>query len=89
MTITAMKKKLHEYVENGDPQKIKLFYSLLEDKESEIEWSDEFVKELDRRTYEMENDLVKTYTLDEMITEARKRTKAKLRNGIKNAPKSK
>jgi len=89
MTLSTIKKKLHEYVENGDPKKIKLLYSIVENEEKETEWSTEFIKELDKRKYEMDNDLVKTYSLDEMITEARKKTKARLKNGVKNTSKSK
>ena len=89
MTLSTIKKKLHEYIDNGDPDKIKLIYSIVENEDKEFEWSDEFVKELDRRKYEMDNDLVKTYSLDEMITAARKKTKARLTNGTKNTSKSK
>ena len=89
MQTTVIRQQLHEYVDNGDPKKIKLLYSIVENEEQETEWGDEFLKELDKRRHEMDNDLVKTYSLDEMITEARKKTKARLKNGAKNTSKSK
>ena len=91
MTINTIKEKLHNYLENGDPKKVKAFYAMIEDEIAGSElWTDEFVKELDKRNYEMENKLVKTYTLDEMISEARRKTKIKVKKyGAKNASKSK
>ena len=90
MTLNTIKEKLHQYLDNGDPKKVKAFYAMVEDEISEVElWSNKFVKELNKRNYEMENGLVKTYTLDEMINEARKKTKNKLSNGIKNTSRSK
>ncbi len=89
MALNTIKEKLHNYIDNGDPKKVKAFYAMVENeiKEEEI-YTDEFWKEMDKRNYEMENNLVKTYTLDEMITEARKKTKIKLRHGSKNTSKS-
>ena len=90
MTLNVIKEKLHNYLENGDPKKVKAFYAMVEDDITGEEiFTDEFVKELDKRTYEMENNLVKTYTLDEMITEARSKIKNKIKDGTKNASKSK
>ncbi len=40
---------------------------MVEDEISEDEiWSKKFVEELDKRTYEMENNLVKTYSWEEV-----------------------
>jgi hypothetical protein len=91
MTINTIKEKLHNYLENGDPKKVKAFYAMIEDEITEGEsLTDDFVKELDKRVYEMENNLVKTYSLDEMISEARIKTKTKVKKyGAKNASKSK
>jgi len=85
MTLNTIKEKLHQYLENGDPKKVKAFYAMVED---EIV-NEDFGKELDKRSYEMESGLVKTYTLDEMITEARRKTKTKLKHGAKDSPKGK
>ena len=88
MTLNTIKEKLHQYLENGDPKKVKAFYAMVEDEIADGEaWKDDFVKELDKRTYEMENGWVKTYTLDEMITEARRKTKTKQKHGVKNTSK--
>lgn len=90
MTLHTIKEKLHQYLENGDPKKVKAFYAMVEDEIADGEnWKEGFKKELDKRNYEMENGLVKTYTLDEMIMEARRKTKTKAKHGVKNAPKGK
>ena len=68
MTLSTIKEKLHQYLENGDPKKVKAFYNLVEDEISADElWSKEYVEELDKRTYEMENDLAKTYSWEEVV----------------------
>lgn len=90
MTLNTIKEKLHQYLENGDPKKVKAFYAMVEDEITDEEiWKEDFVKELDKRTHEMENGLVKTYTLDEMITEARRKTKTNLKHGVKDSSKGK
>ena len=90
MTLGTIKEKLHTYLEKGDPKKVKAFYAMVQDEIEENNlWTDEFVNELDKREYEMDNGLVKTYTLNEMITEARTKMKKKVKNAIKNAPRSK
>ena len=85
MTLSTIKEKLHQYLENGDPKKVKAFFAMVEDEIA----NENFGKELDKRAYEMENSLVKTYSLDEMITAARRKTKNKLKSGNKNTSKSK
>ena len=68
MTITAIKEKLHSYVENGDLKKVKAFYAMIEDEINEgAIWTKEFKKKMDKRAYEMDNDLVKTYSWEEVL----------------------
>ena len=66
MTISVIKEKLHSFVENGDPKKIKAIYTMLENEIQEDIWTEEFTKEMDKRVHEMENNLVKTYSWDEV-----------------------
>jgi hypothetical protein len=76
MTISTIKEKLHSYVENGDPKKIKAFYSMVEDEiEESSTWDSAFTKEMNRRRIELENGKVKGYTLEEAIRDARKKFK--------------
>ena len=75
MTISEIKEKLHEFLEHGDPKKIKALYTMLED---DI-WTDEFTNEMEKRTYEMENKLVKTYTWEEV----KKHLRTKKRKPVK------
>ena len=90
MTLNTIKEKLHQYLENGDPKKVKAFYAMVEDEIEDGEtWKEDFIKELDKRTYEMENGMVKTYTLDEMVNGARSKTKIKLKHGAKDSSKGK
>ncbi len=72
MTLNTIKEKLHKYVENGDPKKVKAFYAMIEDDIAGEEiFTDEFVKELDKRTYEIDNNLGKTYSWEEVLDHAR------------------
>ena len=49
MTLNTIKEKLHQYLDNGDPKKVKAFYAMVEDEISEVElWSNKFVKELNK-----------------------------------------
>lgn len=66
MTLNTIKEKLHQFIENGDSKKVKAVYTMLENEiEGEV-WTDEFVKEMDKRVYEMDNNLVKTYSWEEV-----------------------
>ncbi len=51
MTTGAIRKKLAEYMQVADDKKVKAIYALFEDEieQEEIEYSEEFKKELDRR----------------------------------------
>lgn len=72
MTISLIKKKLHDYIENGDPKKIKAFYAMIENEVDEYtEMNDEFWKEMDSRLKDMELNFEEGITLSEMIAKAR------------------
>lgn len=51
MTIIAIRKKLVDYMKVADDKKIKAMYALLEDdiEQEEMEYSDDFKAELDKR----------------------------------------
>ena len=74
MTTAAIREKLHEYIRVADDKKLKAIYTILE---SEIEdpydhWNDPvFVEEMERRSKEMENDKVKTYSWNEVQKKAK------------------
>ncbi len=65
MTLSTIKEKLHQFIENGDPKKVKAVYTMLENEIEGEMWTGEFVKEMDKRAYEMDNGLVKTYSWEE------------------------
>ena len=50
MTTVAIRRKLAEYMQVADDKKVKAIYALFEDEieQEEIEYSEEFKKELDR-----------------------------------------
>ena len=74
MTTAAIREKLHEYIRVADDKKLKAIYTILE---SEIEdpydhWNDAvFVEEMERRSKEMENGKVKTYSWNEVQKKAK------------------
>ncbi len=51
MTITTIRKRLANYLNVADDKKLKAIYALVEDEidQEQIEYSEEFKKELDRR----------------------------------------
>lgn len=51
MTTASIRKKLADYMQVADDKKVKAIYALFEDEieQEEIEYTDEFKKELDRR----------------------------------------
>jgi hypothetical protein len=50
MTATAIRKKLHTYIDNADIKKVKAIYTMLEDSISEeTKWDVAFTNELDDR----------------------------------------
>ena len=59
---------MHNYIENGDPKKIKAFYAMIENELDEYtEINDEFWKEMDSRSKDMELNFEEGITLSEII----------------------
>jgi len=57
MSVTEIRQKLHNYLEIAGDKKIKAIYTMMEDEieESVTEYSDEFKRELERRTEAYKN----------------------------------
>ena len=51
MSTSAIRQKLHSYLEVADDKKVKALYTIVEDEigKSAVEYTDDFKKELDRR----------------------------------------
>ncbi len=73
METSEIKKKLHDYIESAEEEKVKAIYTVLE---SDIEsvydhWNDpEFVTEMEKRVKELEDGTVKGSTWEEVKARA-------------------
>ncbi len=68
MTITAIREKLHEYINTADDRKVEALYTVIENDLADTLdiWEDEgFINELDRRMEELKGGKVKPVTLQE------------------------
>ena len=84
MTVTAIRKKLHEYISAADDKQIKAIYTILEDKivNEPYDWSKdkEFVAELDEHVRRYDAGIDKGHTWEELeasIAEMKKKRAAK------------
>jgi len=83
MTTTAIREKLHDFIDVADDKKIEAIYTLLQEQISPVvDWSEdaEFVAELDERVRRYEAGIDKGYTWDELeasIAELKKKRAAK------------
>ena len=83
MTIAAIRKKLHNYINEADDEKIINILHIIEDQKTpSSHWSDdkEFVAELDERVRRYEEGIDPAYTWDEVeasINELRVKRTAK------------
>jgi len=70
MTVTAIREKLHEYINTVDDKQIQAIYSIFEDQivSEPYDWSkdEEFVAELDERVRRYEAGIDKAYTIEEV-----------------------
>ncbi len=76
METSEIKKKLHDYIETAEEDKLKAIYTVLE---SDIEnthgwwWNDpEFVAEMDSRMKSIEDGTAKTITMEDFFLKAEK-----------------
>ncbi len=72
MTATAIRQRLHEYIRFADEKKVKAIYTMIEEEVNEKRdiWTKEFVRELDRRSKEMESGKVKGKSSEEVLRKA-------------------
>ena len=83
MTIVSIRKKPHQYIETGQPKKVKAIFSMVEDEiETDSIWTDEFYEEMNRRVNEFKNGIDKGYSWDEVKMSTRKLIKARKANGL-------
>jgi hypothetical protein len=67
MNMVSIRQRLHSYLETADDKKVKAIYTMVEDEieEAQVEYSDEFKKELRRRTEAMRNGTEKLISAEE------------------------
>lgn len=76
MTETTIRERLAEFCKTGDLKKVKAMYTMVEDDIMEAEeWSESFIKELDKRTKTFLDGSAKTYSLEEAKQMARAQLK--------------
>jgi len=76
MSTAEIRQRLHKYIDKAADKKLKAIYTLLQ---NDIDYdgylTEEQMTELDRRSYEIENGLAKTYTWEETVEVARQKLK--------------
>jgi uncharacterized membrane protein YheB (UPF0754 family) len=82
MTVTAIKEKLHSYIEHADDKKLKAIYTLLENEVNADIADEKLIEELDRRWDNYLSGASKTYTIDESIKEIKKHRNSKKSNAV-------
>ena len=79
MTIVAIRKKLHHYIETAQDKKVKAIFAMVEDEieDDAIVWPDKFLNELNKRTSDFENGEVKGRTWEEVKKGAKNKAKSR------------
>lgn len=79
MNTLSIRKKLHQYIETAQDKKVKAIYTMIENEidESESQWPDELLEELNKRAEDFESDKVKGRTWEEVKKKARQTAKSK------------
>jgi len=77
MTFTALKEKLHGYIEHADEKKVKAIYTLVENEISETGYvyDDETINILEERREEYKKSKIKGYTVEESMGHVKKELK--------------
>ncbi len=74
METQEIRKKLHDYIESAEEEKIKAIYTVLENDINAIydHWNDpEFVAEMDSRMKSIEDGTAKLLTIEEVMSNAK------------------
>lgn len=79
MTIVAIRKKLHHYIETAQDKKVKAIFAMVEDEigDDVIVWSDKFLHELNKRATDFEKGKVKGRTWEEVKKGAKNKVKSR------------
>lgn len=75
MSTAVIRQKLHHYIETAQDKKVKAFFAIVEDEIEETynHWNDEeFVKELQRRETSYLNGTAQTYSIDQIVANAKR-----------------
>lgn len=81
MSTSAIRQKLHSYLEVAEDKKVKALYVMMEEEieESAVEYTEEFKKELDRRYADYKSGKAKMVT----AAESKRRIQKILKSGLK------
>lgn len=73
MSTITIRQKLHRYIETAQDKKVKAIFAMVEDeiKDDAIEWTDDFLIELNKRASDYENGKVQGRTWEEVKNGAR------------------
>ena len=77
MTFTALKEKLHGYIDHADEKKVKAIYTLVENEigETGYIYDDETLNILEERREEYQKSKAKGYTVEESMDHVKKELK--------------
>ena len=77
MTFTALKEKLHEYIDHADEKKVKAIYTLIEDniEETGYVYDEETINMLEERRGDYLKSKVKGHTVEESMAFKKKELK--------------